>query len=92
MALEGPHLLMFSFVRIFLRWPCGCPLAVTTGVPTGGGQWSAHGGTTHDIEIIILEHIKKCSTKEINKNILTMGTIKKNPLGVAIGVPQQGDR
>ena len=44
-ALEGPHLLMLSFVRIFLRWPCGCPLAVTTGVPTGGGQWGAHGRT-----------------------------------------------
>ena len=50
------------------------------------------GGTTHDIEIIILEHIKKCSTKEINKNILTLGTMKKNPLGVAIGLPPKKDR
>ena len=22
-AMEGPHLFMFSFVRVFLRWPLG---------------------------------------------------------------------
>ena len=65
---------------------------MTTGVPTGGGQWGAHWGTRHDIELIIMENIKKCSTKEINKNILTKGTIKKSPLGVAMGVLPRGDR
>ena len=52
-AIEGPHLLMISFVRVFLRWLLGRPQAVTTGYPLEVANGVPTGGTRHDIEINI---------------------------------------
>ena len=64
----------------------GGPLAVATGIPTGGGHRGAHGGGRHDVEINVKRNtLRRLAKRKTIRRSSQKRAMKKSSLEVAIG-------